>query len=173
MDRHAVLGVASAAVIAAALAFSVSNILAVDAVRLGAYGDDKFRYFDMINRERVSICNTSPLYVYVDGVTVTITSDGSEVGRLVIPGGLLEPNSTSAGNGRFHTGFFERVQYLALHFDAMAEGVIPQRITPSSLVVTTDIRTSILGFIPYSASKSYYGLEFIDVMNGKGSEHSC
>ena len=137
------------------------------------HGDDKFRYFDMISGERAPVCNTSPLSVYVDAVTVTITGDGREVVRLTIPRGLLEPNSASAGNGRFHTSHSERVQYLALHFGVMAEGAIPQRIVPSSLAVTADTRTSILGFVPYSVSKSCYGPEFIDVMNGRAEGYAC
>ena len=75
--------------------------------------------------------------------------------------------------GQFTTGAHEEIQYLALHFDAMANDVIPQRIDPASLVITTEVRASILGFVPYSATKSYQAFDFIDMMNGIGEEHPC
>ena len=164
MNRHTAIVAISSVIIAGTLAFSASNAAVADGMRFEKSGE-MFRLFDMINRNSIGICNTMPLYAHIDGITVTISNEGRQVGRLALPGGIIEPGLERTERGAFMTNSLEEAQYLALHFDAMHKGVIPERIHASSLVVTTAVNTRILGVIPYSSAASYQALAFIDTMN--------
>ena len=173
MNPHTIIVIISSVAIAGTVGFSASGMVVADGIRLGTPGGEDFSYFRMITGERVSVCNPTMLYAHINGLDITIINEGSQIGQLSFPGRFLEPNSSYVERGQFTTGAYEEIQYLALHFDAMANDVIPQRIDPASLVITTEVRASILGFVPYSAAKSYQAFDFIDVMNGIGEEHSC
>ena len=173
MNPHTIIVAIASVVIAGTVAFSAFGVVVADGIRLGAPDDEGFSYFRMINGEKVSVCNPTMLYARINGLDITIINGGSQIGQLSLPGRFLEPNSAYVEQGQFTTGVQEEVQYLALHFDAMANDVIPQRIDPASLVITTEVRASILGFVPYSATKSYQAFDFTDMMNGIGEEHAC
>jgi len=164
MNRHTAIVVISSVIIAGTLGFSASNVVVAEGIHFEKSGET-FSFFDMINRGSITICNTMPLYAYVDNISVTISNDGKQVGQLVLAERVIEPGLKRTYQGSFMTNSLEEAHYLALHFDAMYEGVIPERIHASSLVVTTSVDTRILGVIPYHATSSYQALAFIDSMN--------
>jgi hypothetical protein len=99
--------------------------------------------------------------------------EGRNVGTFTISNIILEPNSEITVQGKFISEIFEESQYLSLHFDSMYYEVIPIRIDIERMDVVTEISTNIVGFVPFTITNQYPGLEFWKMMNDVDEKYKC
>jgi hypothetical protein len=85
----------------------------------------------------------------------------------------VDSNSEIKKQGKFQTDDSKQIQYLALHFDGMYNGVIPTRIDSNNITIVTEIDSQVLGFIPFTKAKQYPGLEFWSLMNNQNADYNC
>jgi hypothetical protein len=148
------------------------NIYSANQIQFRIENQDDFRYFGLINEEKISICNPSPFYTSFNNLKIKMNFEGRDIGELNFPGKMISPNSEITADGKFTTEVFEEVQYLSMHFDAMFMDTIPQRIDPSKMAIITEIQVQIIGIIPVLISNQYSALEFWEMMNSN-MEYSC
>jgi hypothetical protein len=172
MDKHTTVVIGASIIIAGIVGYSVWNIFAADQIQFQVANQDDFRYFGLINEEKISICNPSPFYTSFNYVKIKLNFEGRDIGELNFPGALVAPNSEITSEGKFTTEVFEEVQYLSMHFDGMFLDAIPQRIDPAKMVINTEVQVQIIGIIPFSVSNQYSALEFWKMMNSN-DEYSC
>lgn len=169
MNRHNIIVIVASVVIAGTLGFSASGVVVAENIKFGASDGKDFRYFRVINSEKVAVCNPTILYANIYDINIHMTSNGSPIGQLSLPGGFLEAGSVNVVEGVFTSESYQRIQYLAQRFDTLSQGIILQRASPDSLIITTEVQANILGFIPYHATKSYEALDFVDEINSGGA----
>ena len=171
MDKHTIIVIIAAVIIAGTIGFTFWNIILLDQVKFVMTNQSDFRFFGFINEEKIALCNPAPFYTTFNDLKIKMIFEGKEIGELDFQGVILEPNSNITKKGEFRTEAFEEVQYYSMHFDAMFLNTIAQRIDPSKMVIQTEFQTQILGFIPYTVSKQYSALEFWELMNSE--ENIC
>jgi len=173
MNKHSVIVIIASIVIAGTLVFTALNIYTADQIQLRATDQEGFRYFKLINDGMISICNPLPFYASFNDFNIIIFYEGNNKGTFSVQGIVLEPNSDITTRGKFRSDSFEEVQYLLLHYDAQFSGTGPIRIDPEKLEIVTEIHTPIIGYIPFSVTNQYSGLEFWEMMNNDSEEYSC
>jgi len=171
MNKHTVIVIVASIVIAAPFVYAGWNIFAIDQIQFSGT-DEKFRFFEIVNDGKINVCNPLPLYVNFDKIKTIMVFEGKEKGTFSIQNVVLPPSSIVNLQGKFSSETFEEIQYLALHFDGMFNEDTPVRIDPTKLTVVTEIQTSIIGIIPYSATKQFSGIDFWNMMN-ENIENSC
>ena len=173
MNKHTVIVIIAAVVIVGTLGFTAWNIVIAEQIQFRPASDGTFSYFSLINQEKLSICNPSPIYATFNEVKISMIYEGRNIGTVEFPGVIIDPDSAIIKDGKFRTEAFEEIQYLSMHFDGMFMDAIPTRIDLVKMEIITDIQTQIMGFIPYSVTKHYQGLEFWEMMNGNTESYSC
>ena len=174
MNKHSVIVIIASIVIAGTLVFTALNIYAAEQIQLGVTDQQEgFRYFKLINDGMISICNPLPFYASFNDFNIIIFYEGNNKGTFSVQEIGLDPNSSITTRGKFHSDSFEEVQYLSLHYDAMFSGTGPIRIDPTKLEIVTEIHIPIVGFIPFSVTNQYSGLEFWEMMNDGNQVYSC
>ena len=173
MNKHSVIVIIASIVIAGTLVFTALNIYTADQIQLRVTDQEGFRYFKLINDGMISICNPLPFYASFNDFNIIIFYEGNNKGTFSVQEIGLDPNSSITTRGKFHSDSFEEVQYLSLHYDAQFSGTGPIRIDPTKLEIVTEIHTPIIGFIPFSVTNQYLGLEFWEMMNNDSEEYSC
>ncbi len=172
MNKHTIIVIVAAVVIAIAIGWAIWNIVAADKIQLRGPNQETFSYFALINGKEISICNPSSFYTSFSDLEVTMIYEGEILAEMNFPGTTLEPNSSITSAGKFSTENFEQTQYLSMHFDGMFMDAIEQRIDPQRMLILTEVQTQIIGVIPYSVTHQYPGLEFWEKMSNN-EEYSC
>jgi hypothetical protein len=132
-----------------------------------------FSYFDLINNGNVLFCNPLSLPANFEEIRISMISIDKNVGTVHFPDLFLDSNSETTKQGKFESDSAKQIQYLALHFDGMYNGVIPNRIDLNSVRIITEVDSQVLGFIPFTTMKQYPGLEFWDQMNNQNGNYAC
>ena len=172
MNKHTLVVIGASIIIISVVGFGVWNFFAADQIQFKVANEDDFRFFGLINQEKISFCNTSPFYTNFNNFQIKMVYEGREIAKLNFPGGGLEPNTEITREGKFTTNAFEEVQYLSMHFDGMFLDTIPVRINPTKMVIDTEFQIQIIGIIPVSVTKQYSAQEFWEIMNAE-EEYSC
>lgn len=165
MNKHTIIVIVASIVIAGTIGYSVLNIFVLDQIKLSVSNQEKFRYYELINRENISICNPSSFYTSFNDFKINLLYEGRNIGTVSFSGVVLEPNSNKKIEGKFTTNSLEEIQYLSMHFDAMFDNTIPIRINPENLMVVTEIQTNLVGLIPYTVTNQYTSQDFWNIMN--------
>ncbi len=173
MDKHSLIVIIAAIVIAIPFVYSGLNIYAANQLQFHGTDEDRFRFFDMINDGSVEVCNPSPFFVNFNKLSIITYFDSYNKGTISSKPISISPLSSIEVNGTFSSESFPEAQYLALHFDGMFSGSAPQRIDPKKLMIATEIETPIIGIIPYTVTKYYSGLNFWQTLNGELGDYNC
>ena len=173
MNKHTIIVIAASIVIAGTIGYTVWNVIAADKIQIKPSNENTFSFFELINEEKISICNPSLFFFTFNDFKIIMVYEGRSIATVYFPGGGLDPGSSYTKQGKFTTENFEEVQYLSMHFDAMFMDTIPVRIDPLKMEVITEIQTPIIGVIPFSVTKQYSGLEFWEMMKNSNQEYSC
>ena len=173
MDKHSIIVIIASIIIAIPFVYSGMNIYAVNQLQMHGTDEGIFRFFDMINGGSIELCNPSPFFVSFNKLSIVTYFDSYEKGTFSSKPISLSPLSSAVINGTFSSESFSEAQYLALHFDGIFGGSVPERIDPRRLVITTEIETPIIGLIPYTVTKQYSGLFFWETLNGDIGEFNC
>lgn len=169
MNRHTAVTIAASVVIAGTLGFSAASIVVAESVELGATGGKDFSYFRLIHVGKIAVCNPTPLYAEIDGINISIYNREDRVGQLAVPGMFMTPDSSYVGRGQFASDSFNTAQYLMMHIDAATNENLPVRMDTNAVSVVTEVETRILGFVPYTATKDYPALDFVNSINENGA----
>lgn len=172
MNKHTIIVITASIIIVSVVGFDVWNIYSADQIQLRASNQDNFRYFGLINEEKISLCNPSPFYTSFNNFQIKMIYEGRDVGEINFPGALIDANSEITREGKFTTEVFKEVQYLSMHFDGMFLDAISQRINPAKMEINTEFKIQIVGFIPVSVSTQYSALEFWEMMNSN-DDYTC
>lgn len=173
MDKHSIIVIIAAIVIAIPFVYSGWNIYVANQLQLHGTDEDRFRFFNMINDGSVEVCNPSPFFVNFNKISILIFFDSDNKGTFSSKPISLSPLSSRVINGTFYSENFSESQYLAIHFDGIFSGSSPERIDPRRLMIVTEIETPIIGLIPYTVTKQYSGLYFWETLNGNSGEFNC
>lgn len=165
MNKHTAIVIGASIIIAGVVGFGLWSVFAVGQIQFKVANQDNFRFFGLINEKKISFCNPTPFYSTFNNFKIQITFEGREIGELVFPGAVLEPNSETIREGQLTTTVFEEVQYLSMHFDGMLLDAIPERIDHRKMVINTESQVQIIGIIPVSVSEQYSAVEFWQMMN--------
>ena len=173
MDKHSIIVIIASIIIAIPFVYSGFNIYAVNQLQIHGTDEEIFRFFDMINDGSIKVCNPTPFFVSFNKLSIVTNFDSYNKGTFSSKPISLLPLSSAVINGTFSSESFSEAQYLALHFDGIFGGSIPERIDPRRLVITTEIDTPIIGLIPFTVTKQYSGLFFWETLNGDIGEFNC
>ena len=165
MNKHTIIVIIASVLIAGTVGFTFLNAVLAEQIQFTVTDQDDFRYFGLINEEKILLCNPTPFYTSFDNFQIRMVYEKRDVGKLSFPGAFVAPNSNVTKQGKFTTNAFEEVQYLSMHFDSMFLGTIPVRIDPTKMIIVTEIQTKIIGVIPYTITNQYSALEFWEMMN--------
>ena len=168
-----IIVIVASIVITGSIGFSGWNIFASEQIQMKAIKEGYFNYFDLINSGEVLFCNPSSLPASFKEIRISMIYLDKNIGVLHFSNVILDSNSEMKKQGKFNSEDSKQIQYLALHFDGMYNGVIPNRIDLNSMVIVTEIDSQELGFIPFTKIKHYPGLEFWSLMNNQKSDHNC
>jgi hypothetical protein len=172
VNKHSIIVIIASIVIVTPFALSAWNIFASEQLELRWTEKDSFNYFEMSNDGDITVCNPFPFFVHFTKLEIKTIYDQRDKGVFSADGVSIPPLSTSILSGKFSSENFAESQYLFMHLDGEFAGTAPIRIDPTKMFVTTEIHTSILGFIPYSVSEEFTGLEFNKIMKDQ-TENSC
>ena len=100
MDKHTLIVIVASVVIVSAIGFSVWNIFSAGNVEFMATTQN-FKYFELINNGKVSMCNPLPFYANFNDVKISMIFDGRTIGVLGLSEVQLEPNSETKVQGKF------------------------------------------------------------------------
>ena len=173
MNKHTIVVIVASIIIIGSIGFSGWNIFASEQIQMKAIKEGYFSYFDLINNEQVLFCNPSSLPANFKEIRVSMNYVDENIGVLHFSDVSLNSNSEIKKQGKFYTDDSKQIQYLALHFDGMYNGVIPTRIDSNSIMIVTEIDSTVLGFIPFTTVNQYPGLEFWSLMNDQNADYNC
>jgi len=173
MNKHTIIVIVASIVIIGSIGFSGWNIFASEQIQMKAIKEGYFSYFDLINSGEVLFCNPSSLPVSFKEIRISMIYVDKNIGVLHFSDVILDSNSEMKKQGKFNSDDSKQIQYLALHFDGMYNGVIPSRIDLNSIKIGTEIDSQVLGFIPFTKIKHYPGLEFWSLMNNQNADYNC
>ena len=173
MNKHATITIIASIIIVGSLGFSSWNVFAAEQIQIKAVKDGYFSYFDLMNNGKIIVCNPLPLPTNFKEIKISMIYNERNVGSSDFPQIFLEPNSETILQGEFLSDNFKESQYLSLHFDGMYNGVIPSRIDTENMKIILGVNTQIIGFIPYSITTQYQGLQFWNLMNDQNNDYSC
>lgn len=173
MDKHTAIVIIASIAIVIPFSYSVWNIYALEHIQIRGTNDGGFRFFDMINSGDIKICNSMPFFVNFHKLTIFTFFNEENKGGYSTTANTLYPLTSKIINGTFSSETFSEAQYLALHFDGMFSGSIPDRIDPRQLKIIIQIEAPIIGVIPYTISKQFSGLFFWESLNGEIGEFNC
>ncbi len=156
---------ASSCIIAVFFAYSAWNITALEDLRVGPPDGGAFSFFEASNGRAIAVCNASPFYVSMSGLDITVLYQGDEKGTYSFASGALAPYASSILNGTFRSESYAESQYIFLHMDGQFSGDVPARLDPGMMLVRTDVKTSILGVIPYSVTKEHPAYDYYSLVN--------
>ncbi|MDX1371589.1 MAG: hypothetical protein R3321_03925 [Nitrososphaeraceae archaeon] len=172
MNRYTAISLSAIIIIIVVIAYSASSIFAANQIQFKSVDEEKFRFFDLVNKGKIDLCNPGPTFANFNEITLELIHDGKSIGKFSSQKIGLPPFSASQVQGKFTSERFEETQYLALHYDGMFSGSTPVRIDPTQLQVVSKITSNFLGVIPITISQDYSGLEFWEIMNNN-EEYSC
>ena len=166
MDRHTVIVIIASVAIFAPFAYAALNIHALQALEIRSSDPGRFSFFEIGNGRPIEACNMSPFAAGFERLEITMFYQDDDKGTYVVGAGMLPP-ARSVLEGAFSSESYAESQYTFLHMDAQFGGTAPIRLDPSQMFVETSIRTSILGFIPYTINDRYAASEFYSMMNAE------
>ena len=173
MNKHTIIVIVASIVIIGSIGFSGWNIFASEQIQMKAIKEGYFSYFDLINNEQVLFCNPSSLPASFKEIRISMIYVDKNIGVLHFSDVVLDSNSEMKKQGKFNSDDSKQIQYLALHFDGMYNGVIPTRIDSNNIMIVTEIDSPVLGFIPFTTVNQYPGLEFWSLMNNQNADYNC
>jgi len=173
MNKHTIVVIVASTIIIGSIGFSGWNIFASEQIQMKAIKEGYFSYFDLINNEQVLFCNPSSLPTNFKEIRVSMNYVDENIGVIHFSDVSLDSNSEIKKQGKFYADDSKQIQYLALHFDGMYNGVIPTRIDSNSITIVTEIDSTVLGFIPFTTVNQYPGLEFWSLMNNQNADYNC
>jgi len=172
MNKHTAIVIIASVVIIISIGFSAWNLFSTEQVQFKT-ANPNFKYFDLINNGKITMCNPLPLSASFNSVSIKMIYEGREIGTFDMSRVFLESNSETEIQGKFSSESFKESQYLSLHFDGMYNNVIPTRINVENMNVITQIQTNVIGVIPYAATHQYHGLEFWKMMEDSDGKYRC
>jgi len=173
MNKHTIIVIAASVVIAAAFVFSALNVYAAKQIQFVGNEKQGFSYFNMINSNQLSVCNSLPFYVTFSKINMIMVFDKKEIGNYKVQDVVLSPFTISNIKGNFKSENFDEAQYYAFQFDGEFSKSIHISIDPMKFSIISEIDTPIIGIIPYTVKKQYSGQEFWNMMNEKNGKVSC
>ncbi|MDH3312166.1 MAG: hypothetical protein OEM28_03345 [Nitrosopumilus sp.] len=173
MNKHTVIVIVASGIIICSIGYSGWNIFASEQIQIKSINEGYFSYFDLINNGAILFCNPLSLPASFKEIRMSMIYLDRNVGVLHFPNVILDGNSEIRKQGEFESEDSKQIQYLALHFDGMYNGVIPSRIDLENMMIVTEIDSQVLGFIPFTKIKQYPGLEFWSLMNNQDTDYNC
>ena len=164
MNRYSIISIIALIVIITPIAYGLWGIYSVEQLQLRT-SNDKFSYFDLANYEKIRICNPTQFFVSFSGVQIDAYYQDDVKGVFGIESTTLNPNSSKVLDINFTSENFSEAQYIFMHMDGEFEGVMPIRLDPNQMTITTTYQTKIIGIIPYQQTITQSGFEFTQMMN--------
>ncbi|MGD8431679.1 MAG: hypothetical protein PVJ16_08250 [Nitrosopumilaceae archaeon] len=173
MNKHTIIVIFASIIIIGSMAYSGWNIFAAHQIQIKAINEGYFSFFDLLNNGRILACNPLPLDASFKEMRISVAYVNENIGSINYPNLVLNSNSESVQKGKLETDNPEQTQYLALHFDAIYNKVIPTRIDLENIAINVETDSQILGIIPHTTIKQYPGLEFWFLMDNQDKNYKC
>lgn len=172
MNKHTVIVIIASIVIVGTVGYSFWNVYAIQSLKIASSEQGEFTYFDFMNYGKITMCNPLPFYVNVDKFEILIYYDNRQKGTFVTTPTTIAPQSSTIVEGEFTSELFEEAQYLFLHMDGEFSGEQPIRVDPTKMFVVTNVKTPIIGVIPYTITHQYTGFDFYNMMKDR-TDFTC
>lgn len=173
MNRHTVIVIISCVVIASTVGYSIFNLLSVENLQFRWAGKDGFNLFSLMYGARLEVCNPSNLSIMFSSYEISSVYKGDMLGTFYLGGGQILPKSSAVLQGKFDADDKKIANIMSLFLDTEVQGSDVTKVDAKKLEIVTKLKTSFLGIIPYTMSKSYGGSEFFDLMNDKDGYFEC
>ena len=162
--------------IAVILMYSGLNLYAVSNLQFRGNSSDfnlsKFDLADTSMDVKLEACNPTFFPASFNNLKVDFTYKSTSFGTFTVYGKTISPQSSSIVDGRLKMNALA-VGGLFLEFlKANISGTKPN-VDPNELHYVTNLDAPILGFIPFSISKSYSPTEFWNMISGQTGNYSC
>lgn len=172
MNRHTIITMMSLAVIVGSLAYSTAGMLAAEDLQIRWNQKSGFDFLTMLNGGIVHMCNPSFMQVGFNGINIIVSHQDEEMGRFIIDGYLIKPNTSTEIAG---VGKMDRVagRIFFGYIDTEISGKDIARFNDENISIRVETETTVLGFIPVMVEKVYPAQEFQDMMNDKSNSYRC
>lgn len=172
-DRHAVVAVTASIVMICSAGYVVAGAVMLDdlQVRWNQRGGS-FGYVSMLNGGVVEVCNPGFLPLAFQSLSMSVSYRGQDVGEFVTGAAAVPSGSERelAGDGRVADA---AGRMFSMYVDTKMSGTdVARRVDSGQVDVLRSVEAPVLGFIPWSVTKTYSGQEFFDMMDG-GGDYGC
>lgn len=173
MNRHTIIVIISCVVIASTIGYSILNLLNVESLQFRVAGKEGFNLFSLISGTKLKVCNPSNLPITFNSYEISSTYNGDRLGTFHLEGSQILPKSSMVLQGEFDAENKKTANIMSLFLDSEIQGKDVSRVDAKKLGIVTELKTNLLGIIPYTVSNNYDGTEFFDLMNGKDISFEC
>lgn len=167
MNKHTVIVIISVVVIVGTIAYSFVNATTASDIQLRWHQKNGFDYLAMMAGGKVEICNPTSIPVDFQKLKIEPHYKERKLGAYIIDGAILQPSASTEISGTAEKD--NAGQFLLSQIGSKLEGENIARIDLERLEVHMEIKTNVLGFIPYSTTDVYSGYDFNKMMNHAGS----
>jgi hypothetical protein len=169
-NKHTIVVIVSAIVIAASLGYSSLNLLSAKDLQFRWYQADSFDLLSIMFGGKVSVCNNSDYPAAFASYSFDVIYEEQSLGVFTIDGTGLAPHTSAMLDGKFATDDERVANILLASLDTALSGSgQAARINPAHMTVTTTLETKIIGLVPFSVTQQYSGDEFVKMMGQKTS----
>ncbi len=163
MNKHTVIVLIAIIIIIGTFSYSFVNATTSSELQLRWYQKGSFDYLTMMAGGKVEVCNPTSIPIDFKKIRVEPYYKEQKLGSYEIDGNVLLPRESSEFFGS--TDKDNAGQILLMYLDTELSGNDVARIDSSQMKVLTTVDTTILGFIPYSTTSAYNGVDFSQMMN--------
>ena len=164
MNKHTIITTIAIIVIAIPVLYGIWSIYAVEQIQFRS-SDEKFRYFDMANNEKIEVCNPNPFFVTFNGLRIDAYYKGDIKGTWQSNSKTLSPQTSEVLEIDYSSKNWPESQYLFMHMDGQFTGEQIIRIDPREMIIVTTFDTRIIGIIPFPVTITQSGFEYSQIMN--------
>lgn len=169
MNKHTLIVILSSIVIAGTVLYSFLGVNGINDIQMRWY-QKGFDYTEMITGGKIELCNPTQTPININHVEMNVLYQNNEFSKITSDRMILSPSEIQYVETK--SQFLSSGNSLTMNLDTSSPENI-MKLNSEQIKVTVNYETKFLGFIPYSVTKNYDGIEFEKIMNQINTEFAC
>lgn len=170
MDKHTIIVIIAALIIAGTVLYSFMGINGLNDIQLRWY-QKEFSYPNVMTGGKIELCNPTQTLINLNHFETVIFYQDNKIVTIASDAISLFPLKTESITAKSEFGENSAsILPMFLNTDVAENGM---NFDLKQVSVTTSYESKFLGFIPYSVSKKYDGFEFEEIMNQRKGNFYC
>lgn len=169
MNKHTLIVIVASIVIAGTILYSFFGVNGINDIQMRWY-QKGFDYTTMITGGKIELCNPTQTPININHIEMNLLYQNNEFGKITSDGMVLFPSKS--GYIEAKNQFSSSDDSLSMNLDMSSPDSI-MKLNSDQIQVIVNYETRFLGFIPYSVTKNYDGIEFEKIMNQVNNEFAC